>query len=58
MTYQAGIKEKIMADTEVSFEVKNFDELERLTNQVKEDVERLKASIEKLNAFKLRIEIK
>lgn len=47
-----------MADTEVSFEVKNFDELERLTNQVKEDVERLKASIEKLNAFKLRIEIK
>lgn len=43
---------------DVEFRVENLDELGRLTKQVKEDTERLKLSIEKLNAFKLDISIK
>lgn len=43
---------------DVEFRVENLDELAQLTKQVKEDTERLKASVEKLNAFKLDISIK
>lgn len=43
---------------DLEFRVENIDELARLTKQVKEDTERLKLSIKKLNAFKLDISIK
>lgn len=50
-------RQQMKDEVTVSLKVENLDEIERLTNQVKEDFERLKNSVQKLNEVRAEVKV-
>lgn len=50
-------RQQMKNEVTVSLKVENLDEIERLTNQVKEDFERLKNSVQALNEVRAEVKV-